>query len=230
MDLKIPFISRDQRLDDPSVLDLPRALADPAERAVADRLLIDAMGDPSLTTVGDLLDLLERASPEEHRRIADQACEAAGVTTFTSRYVEAAVERGRRAAPLARDPEGRAHQVCAAPDCTVVPVSEVTGTEVPVRALRWWCPEHAPGHEADLEPWRQTYRYSEADGTLLDADDLADDERERERREREQERQRQRREQAAAERHEQAAERAALVGARRLQDEAEFPDPLIPRP
>jgi hypothetical protein len=83
VDLKLPYRDRDQRLDDPSVLELARALEDPAERATADRLLLAGMS-AGAETVGDLLDAIEESSPEQRRRIADLAREAAGVKTFTT--------------------------------------------------------------------------------------------------------------------------------------------------
>jgi hypothetical protein len=62
VDLKVPYRDRHQRLDDPSVLRLPQAL-EGEERAVADHLLVEAMADPGLHTIGDLLDRIEQASP-----------------------------------------------------------------------------------------------------------------------------------------------------------------------
>jgi hypothetical protein len=158
-DLKIPYRDRDQRLDDPGVLDLPRALEDRDERAVADHLLIEAMADPGLHTVGDLLDAVEQASPQQPRRIADQAREAAGLKTFTTIEWEAAQERHRRAAAPPRDVDGRSLQICHEPGCAAQAVNPATGTPEPVAARRWWCEAHRAGHEADMEPWTRSYRF-----------------------------------------------------------------------
>jgi hypothetical protein len=169
-DLKIPYRDRDQRLDDPGVLDLPRALEDRDERAVADHLLIEAMADPSLHTVGDLLDRIERASPRERRRIADQARAETGLKTFTAIEWEAAQERHRRAAAPRRDADRRALQICNEPGCAAQAINPATGAPEPVAAKRWWCPEHRAGHEDDMRPWTHTYRYSET-GLLVDVED-----------------------------------------------------------
>ena len=233
MDLKIPFRTRDQRLSDPQVLKLPEILEDPNERATATRVLMAGMA-AGVQTIGDLLDEIEEASPEQRRRIADQAREAAGLPSFSAvqsaRQVDESRQRWKRSAPPRRDADGRAFLVCAASGCKVEPVSAETGAPEPVRARRWFCPTHRhladPG---DMDPWTTTLRYSET-GLLLDPDDDADAERESERLRREQERQQQRREEVQAERAERIAERAALTAAQRAQDDREFFDPLIVRP
>jgi hypothetical protein len=70
--LRLPYRDRNQPLTDPEVLRLSEALEDRAERVTVDRLLVEAMGDPDLHTVGDLLDRIERASPQERRRLVDE--------------------------------------------------------------------------------------------------------------------------------------------------------------
>jgi hypothetical protein len=164
-------------------------------------------------TVGDLLSEIEEASPEQRRRIADLACEAAGVKTFNAREAEADQERRRRIAPPRRDADGRSDQICHEPGCRAQAVNPVTGAPEPVAAKVWWCPEHRAGHEADMEPWSRSYRYSEI-GLLVDDDDDAVAERERRRSEDELERMRARREQSQAERREIAAERREYERAR----------------
>jgi hypothetical protein len=217
--LNLPFRDRSQPLTDPDVLRLPEAL-EGEDRRVADRLLVDAMADPDLATIGDLIDRIGRASPQDRRRIADQAREAAGLKSFTAIDWEAEAERGRRAAPPRRDADGRSYQVCHEPGCAAQAVNAATGSPEPVAARRWWCADHRCGHEADLEPWTPGLRYSET-GALIDADDDAEAERERERSDREQERMRQRREQSQAERREQLAERREYERAREEQHRRE---------
>jgi hypothetical protein len=206
MDLKVPFRDPNQVLTDPDVLRLPEELEDPEERRVADRLLVDAMADPDLATVGDLLDRIEQASPQERRRLADQARAEAGIKTFTAVEVEAAVERGRRAAPPRRDADGHIEAYCAHPGCTHFEPDPATGLVAMVPVRKWWCPEHRVAREDDMQPWTPGYRVSEI-GLVVDADDDADAERERQSVEAELARAKARRERSQAERRVALAER-----------------------
>jgi hypothetical protein len=65
--IRIPHRDRDAPLAD--LGDLVRHLPDPAERAVARQLAVDAAAD-GCRTVGDLLDRLESSSPGARRGIA----------------------------------------------------------------------------------------------------------------------------------------------------------------
>jgi hypothetical protein len=223
--LRIPYKDRSQPLADPDVLRLPEALEDRAERVTVDRLLVEAMGDPDLHTVGDFLDRMEQASPQERRRLIDEARQAAGLKTFTASEWEAERERGRRAAAAIprRDGDGRIEASCSHPGCNNFEPDPVTGLVAMLPVRKWWCPQHRSDHESDLQPWTPGLRVSEV-GLVVDADDDIDAERERERSEREQERQRQRREQSQAERRVIAAERREYEKARAEQHRRETPE------
>jgi hypothetical protein len=181
-----------------------------------------------VATVGGILDLVEQGSPEQRRRLADLAREAAGLRSFTTIEWEAELqadqERWRRAAPPRRDPDGRSFQVCHEPGCLAQAFDSATGAPAPVAAKRWWCEAHRAGQEDDMEPWSRSYRYSPETGLLVDDDDDAEAERERLRSEHELERQRQRREQSQAERRVIAAERREYERAREEQHRRETPE------
>jgi hypothetical protein len=159
-DLPFPYRDRMQPLTDPAIHDLPRGLKDPDERAVAERLIWRGLMKSGMATVGDILKELEQASPEERRRIADQARSEAGLTTFTEIEDNRRIARTRRDDPPPpprqgpkRDSQGKAIQQCHHPDCKTL--SPGDGTFAPVAAKNWWCPVHeAEAPEGDMDPWR----------------------------------------------------------------------------
>jgi hypothetical protein len=74
--IQIPHRSREDSLTD--VADACREL--PAdEAAVARELVLGCIVDGSAKSAGDLIDLLEKASPDTRRRLLDQAREKAGL-------------------------------------------------------------------------------------------------------------------------------------------------------
>lgn len=184
-EIRFAYQGRDQPLAD--------ALADQRalpvdERPVARALLLELATERGIDTAGDALDLLERATPGQRRRLLDAARQAAGLETTGSIDAEQAHQarvRGLRGLPE-RDELGRAWQVCAALGCTATPQG-ATGAPLPVAARRWWCGEHEHlAGEHDLEPWTPRIRYS-ASGAIefagdVEAEAARDAERERSRR------------------------------------------------
>jgi hypothetical protein len=84
---------------------------------------LGGMTDPDLRTVGDLLDRIEGASPEQRRQIADEAREAAGLTSFTEIEANQKQAEELRWPPTppssgSRDENGCAIQKC--PHCEAV--------------------------------------------------------------------------------------------------------------
>jgi hypothetical protein len=87
--IQIPYRSRSDPL--PSVADAARELPTD-ERAVVRQLVLDEIVGGSATTVGELLDKLEKASPPVRRKMFDAARAGAGLPT--TREVES--RRGSR--------------------------------------------------------------------------------------------------------------------------------------
>lgn len=77
--LQIPFRSRSDPLT--SVADAARELPTDEERAVVRQLVIDEIVGGSATTVGELLDKIEKAAPAACRKMLDDARVGAGLPT-----------------------------------------------------------------------------------------------------------------------------------------------------
>jgi hypothetical protein len=156
--IPVPYRDRRDPLDLEAV-DVADAL-EGDERRMAHHLLWEASLDPHLETVGDLINKIERASPEERRQIADEARAAAGLPSVAeakSRRELALAQRDDPPTPQQgppRDYQGMAVQECAHADCTRLSVNEVTHVVGPVAARRWHCPEHeGEAAEGDMDPW-----------------------------------------------------------------------------
>ena len=80
-EIRIPFRDRNDHLS--TVADSARTLSTDEDRAVARQLVLDGSAS-GLTTVGQLLDRLEAASPTERRTMLDDARAAAGLPTATA--------------------------------------------------------------------------------------------------------------------------------------------------
>jgi hypothetical protein len=77
--LQIPYRSRSDPLT--SVADAARELPTDEERAVVRQLVLGEIVGGSATTAGELLDKLEKASPEVRRKMLDDARTKAGLPT-----------------------------------------------------------------------------------------------------------------------------------------------------
>jgi hypothetical protein len=151
-EIRIPYVDRNDHLS--TVADAARTLSTDEDRAIARQLVLDGSAS-GLTTVGELLDVLEHASPSQRRRMLNDARTAAELPSTVQ------VDRQRAAAhrvePIEDEPErdelGACYPVCAEPGCRAFPVDPSTGPPQRSRAKRWRCSVHAVGHEDDLRPW-----------------------------------------------------------------------------
>jgi hypothetical protein len=75
--LQIPYRDRSAPLTD--VADAARALSTHEERSVVRQLVLGEIVDGSATTVGQLLDKLEKAGPAGRRKVLDDARVKAGL-------------------------------------------------------------------------------------------------------------------------------------------------------
>ena len=139
--IQIPYRERGEPLDADAVLELPRGLDDPEGRAVAERILFDASVS-GVGTVGELLDQIQRASPDERRSMLDAARVAEGLETTADVDAESRRKLANSAVHVPRDPSGNAYQRCAAEGCRAIPTDRVTGIWIGVPDRKWWCPEH----------------------------------------------------------------------------------------
>jgi hypothetical protein len=98
--ISIPSRSRSDSLSD--VAEAARVL--PADEArVTRQLVLGAIVDGTATSAGELIDLLEKASPETRRKMLDTAREKAGLPTASEiefRHRHAAVQRNAQARAL----------------------------------------------------------------------------------------------------------------------------------
>jgi hypothetical protein len=97
-ELKIPFRSRSDSLG--AVFEAARVLPADEDRAVARQLVLGEIAGGSATTAGELIDQLEKASPEQRRKMLDDArvavgLEDTGTVEFNERF--AAANAGARA-------------------------------------------------------------------------------------------------------------------------------------
>jgi hypothetical protein len=69
--IQIPYRSRSDPLT--SVADAASELPTDEERAIARQLVLDEIVGGSATTAGELLDKIEKASPEQRRKMLDDA-------------------------------------------------------------------------------------------------------------------------------------------------------------
>lgn len=209
--IRIPHRDRSQPLD-AAALDLPRAL-DGEDRQVARELLLTAALDPSMSTFGDLLDLLDGASADQRRAILDGARQRAGLPTasridFEARFAAVQPRRSRST--------GARPQVCGASGCLNRPMNP-DGSDAMSDARRWFCAEHRDqAAPADLEPTGPRLAYGPS-GIV----DVAAQEVEAERERHAEESRRRQREAAQDERRADAAERDALERARAEQQRRE---------
>jgi hypothetical protein len=174
--LRIPHRNLDQPLAE-ALSDLPRHLPDAEDRAVARHLLRDAASSPGFETVGDLLDHVEQASPEQRREIADAAREACGLTTMSK--IEEHRELARATswpptAPTAAGPkraaDGKAVFPCAASGCERFSSGSL-GEPQRINVRRWWCSEHRHlAQPGDDEPVKDTIRIGRGGGLRMTAE------------------------------------------------------------
>jgi hypothetical protein len=158
--LQVPCRDKAEPINMLTVREVTRELGDPDERRVAACLLEVLSDQPQVTSFGDALSLLGRASVGTRRQLLDQARDKAELPSTGE--VDDAKELAqlrhddphppRPAGPL-RDAQGFARMGCTEPNCNAVPVDE-TGRPRAVRAVRWWCPEHRHlAADGDMEDW-----------------------------------------------------------------------------
>jgi hypothetical protein len=225
--ISIPYRDCGQRLDDPDVLALPRALEDREERAVAERVLLGAMETPGLETIGDLLDLYESLDAAERRQVLEGARRRAGLPSTAAIEWEHQQEQLDLRGAIERDESGCAFQACAEEGCSAEPINPRTGAPAKVAAKRWWCEAHRAGHEDDMRPFVYGLRYARS-GAILTDDEVARRAAEAQKMEVENESRRRRREAQQAERAEEAERRAAWERERDAALRREMPRGLRP--
>jgi hypothetical protein len=157
----IPCRSKRERLDLLSIRETTAVIPDRSEREVITNLL-EHLSNNGSRTFGDVLALLDSASPDRRRQLLDRARIEVGLepTSYIDEQRDlAAARRGDQPLPPSvatarrRDLGGKAWQSCHAPGCEAVPVDS-QGFQVPVRARRWFCPEHRHlAADGDLDDW-----------------------------------------------------------------------------
>ncbi len=96
-ELRVPFRSRDDRLDLGEVHDLVHeVISDPEEQRVTWELLFDLATTPGARTYGDVLDRLEQAGPAGRRQLLDKARGAVGLGTVAAAEADRNSERENR--------------------------------------------------------------------------------------------------------------------------------------
>jgi hypothetical protein len=226
-ELRIPY--RDRSDSVVYAINDARAIEDPDER----RVVRDVLKEAAVTgaaTIGQLLDRLEGMTPNERRRVVDEARVRVGLRTiademalrdFNARSQAIAMNR------VERDARGLAEQVCAVKGCNEYAIDPVTGAHAKTAERRWHCPAHVHlAGPTDLEAWQPPQvRYSAGGGLQWDGEAEA----EAARVERELERVRQRREARRGDRAAEAAELRVTQQAERRRVARETP-PGVPLP
>lgn len=172
--IKIPVQDRDQPLIEVLTLGLDSEIEDREDRVVLARLVLDVGTEKGFQTVGDLLDYVEDAGPDERRAILDRAREGAGLTSATDveerRKVEVANESARLSAGEPRDSHGRAPVFCHAEGCTnFLPDPHMPGAFALTDARRWCCPEHHS--QGDFRPYTGARLAYSPSGSIIDLDE-----------------------------------------------------------
>jgi hypothetical protein len=221
--LQIPHTSPDELLTD-ALFDA-RAIPDPDDRRIAREVLLEARRS-GLLRVGELLDRIEGAGPDERRAMLDQARERVGLEPTGEVDFKREFDRLQASFPRGgeqRDENGMVlGPTCAEEGCTVTLLDQ-HGALGKVRAKAWRCEAHREGHEADMEDWAPRLGFSEI-GLVIDLDQQ---DREREQARRWDERLAAERARQQAEREAKAAGYAAYEAARQRQFQAEAPDPFF---
>ena len=142
--IQIPNRGRDQSVAD-ALLDA-RTVTDPESQAVARTILLEAAMN-GMSTVGEVLDRIERADPAERRRILDAARVSAGLETSGDveghrQFVAANDRLARRSRPV---------PACAV--CGRHPTDSNGMLEEVPRVRKWHCLDCAHlAQSGDLEP------------------------------------------------------------------------------
>jgi hypothetical protein len=154
--LRIPHRDRHEALDAKSIWELPRALNDPDERAVAREYLV-VIRTCGGRTVGQALDVIESCDTADRRLFLDGCRKLAGLPLTKEVDDKAAYERVNAAGRACGNPF---LQRCHHPDCDRVPLTE-TGSLAETKVRRWHCAEHAHlAQPGDLEDRPPPWRYS----------------------------------------------------------------------
>jgi hypothetical protein len=227
-DLQIPF--RDRADPVIAIADAARALADDQEQAIARCLALELVTTTDIETVGEALDAVEAADAASRRALLDRARERAGLASTAKAEAIERFEAANRTVGRgpARDSSGEIEAICSAPGCQrFEPHPNFPGLRARGRWRRWWCREHRPGNEADLEPHTpgSGIAIDPRTGVLVDPDERA---REGERARAEAERRQERWERRLAERRAQAPEHERRKRAEREQLRRESPRGLAP--
>lgn len=157
--IRIPHTHREQSPGEALADNADSAIVDREERRVAFWLLFNARE----STVGELIDKIDHATPEQRRRLLDEAREGCGLETASSIEAKERLRATRTGSGdlLRRDGDGFAVQACCVPWCTFAERSNVR---------RWACDAHKDA--GDFEPWRGGLRIAMSEsGALVDLDE-----------------------------------------------------------
>jgi hypothetical protein len=205
-----------------AMADCREGIEDGEQRHVTRQLLLD------YDTIGEVIDALGAATPEQRRDLLDGARERVGLPTTAQADFDrefAALQPPRRGRQ--RNEAGEViGPVCAEQDCVTQLLDPATGGPGRSRAKAWRCEVHRDGHEADMQDWAPRLGYNEV-GLVVDLDEREIEIAHARLREEKlaSERKRRQEESAAA-----AAEYAESEAAKREQYERELPDPLFNTP
>ncbi len=148
-EIPIPHRDRSQPLID-AIEDLRQAPLKPQERDLAREVLTDALLERGEREIGEVLDRLDRASPDQRRAVRDRARAQLGLVDSGTAEVRERVEAANRTLRPGRDTSGKAIQMC--PECGAMS-SGPSGIPEPVLAKRWHCDAHKHLAEpGDLDP------------------------------------------------------------------------------
>lgn len=152
-EIRLPYRSE----DDP-VLSIDRSELDtlgPGDAEIAGHIVSALAFTDGVETVADALGHLEQLGGDGRRRLLDRARVANGWPP-TAAVDEAERQRAAPAVPVRRvgeqtDGAGRLLQTCGEEGCPAYPTDE-SGALVGSDLVRWYCPDHAAGHEAEMVP------------------------------------------------------------------------------
>jgi hypothetical protein len=153
-EIAIPFRSED---DPVTAIDRSELSAlGPGDAEIAGHIVRELAFTDGIETVRDALGHLEQLGDDGRRRLLDRARVAEGWPPTAA--VDAA-ERQRSAPPVPvrtvagaqTDSQGRLLQTCGQEGCPAYPVDE-SGALIGSDFVRWYCADHAAGHEAELVP------------------------------------------------------------------------------
>jgi hypothetical protein len=167
--IRIPHVGRNTPLDVEALGVAGRGLQG-EDRQIAQRLLLDAVTDPKMGTVGDFLDHLSQIGHAGRRELLNETRALLGLPSVEAVDVKremAATSRALGQLPK-RDEHGYIVSICAAPNCRVLPVNSQTGAPEPTNVRKWWCERHRHlADPRDFAVWRPRIAYSPSGGIVF---------------------------------------------------------------